>query len=102
MTRRGTEMARRTYIQDPVTLELVPIEDYVRPDPVAPMVMPDIAGYQSMADGSWIGSRSAHREHLKRHGLIEIGNERMEPRRPTVDRESIRRDVIEATRRVLG
>ncbi len=42
----------------------------------APMVMRDISPYQSMADGSMITSRSAHREHLKRHNLIEIGNEK--------------------------
>lgn len=43
-------------------------------------VMPDISPYQSMADGSMITSRSHHREHLKRHHLIEIGNEKMTPR----------------------
>jgi len=39
------------------------------------MVMPDIQPYQSMADGTMITSRSHHREHLRRHGLIEVGNE---------------------------
>jgi hypothetical protein len=38
-------------------------------------VMPDIQPYQSMADGTMITSRSEHREHLKKHGLQEIGNE---------------------------
>ncbi len=38
-------------------------------------VMPDIQPYQSMADGSMITSRSQHREHLAKHGLVEIGNE---------------------------
>lgn len=38
-------------------------------------VMPDIAPYRSMADGSIITSRSQHREHLKRHGCVEVGNE---------------------------
>ena len=28
-------------------------------------IVPDIGGYKSMADGSWISSRSQHREHLK-------------------------------------
>lgn len=39
------------------------------------MVMPDIQPYQSMADGSMIMSRSQHREHLKRHNLVEVGND---------------------------
>lgn len=44
---------------------------------VAPMVAADIQPYQSMCDGSMITSRSQHREHLRRHGVIEIGNEKM-------------------------
>jgi len=39
----------------------------------APMVMSDIEGHISMADGSWISSRSKHRENLKRNHCIEIG-----------------------------
>ena len=41
----------------------------------APMVIPDIEGHISMADGSWVGSRSAHRENLKRNNCVEIGND---------------------------
>ena len=41
----------------------------------APAVMGDIQPYRSMADGTWITSRSQHRAHLRQHGLIEIGNE---------------------------
>ncbi len=39
------------------------------------MVMGDIQPYQSMQTGEMITSRSRHREHLRQHGLIEIGNE---------------------------
>ena len=42
---------------------------------VAPMVASDIGGYVSQVDGSWIESRSKHRDHLKRHGMVEIGND---------------------------
>ena len=38
-------------------------------------IMPDIEPYKSMVDGSMITSRSKHREHLKQHNVIEIGNE---------------------------
>ena len=41
----------------------------------APMVTSDIGGYISQIDGSWIGSRSKHRDHLKRHGMVELGND---------------------------
>lgn len=38
-------------------------------------IIPDIEPYQSMADGTWITSRSKHREHLKAHNCIEIGDQ---------------------------
>lgn len=43
------------------------------------LLMPDIKPYQSMIDGSVIGSRSAHREHLREHNCFEVGNERPTP-----------------------
>lgn len=51
-------------------------------------IVPDIGGYKSMADGSWISSRSQHREHLKKHNCFEVGNEMPKPRQPiTTSRE---------------
>lgn len=41
----------------------------------APMISSDIGGYISQIDGSWIESRSKHRDHLKRHGMVELGND---------------------------
>jgi hypothetical protein len=46
-----------------------------RGDHPAPMVMSDIEEYRNMVDGKPITSRSEHREFLKRHNLIEVGNE---------------------------
>jgi len=46
------------------------------------MVMPDISPYKSMIDGSMITSRSVHRDHLRQHGCIEVGNEKMETKLP--------------------
>ena len=91
---------RRSYVQDPVTLELVPKDEYVpRHEVTAPMVIPDIAGYKSMATGEWISSRSQHRDHLKRHGLIEIGNEKQVNKPRGVDRAGIRKAAEEAVMR---
>lgn len=39
------------------------------------MIASDIGGYISQIDGSWIESRSKHRDHLKRHGMVELGND---------------------------
>lgn len=41
----------------------------------APTVISDIGGYISQVDGSWIDSRSKHRNHLKQHNMIELGND---------------------------
>ena len=41
----------------------------------APMVQSDIEGYVSQVDGTWIKSKSMHRDHLKQHRMIELGND---------------------------
>jgi hypothetical protein len=75
---------RKRWIQDPVTNKFIPEEEYVRaPSGQAPMVMGDIEPYRNVVDGRLITSRSRHRAFLREHGLIEVGNERMEPRKPT-------------------
>jgi hypothetical protein len=55
----------------------------------APMVMSDIPGHISMADGTWVDSRSKHRENLKRNGCIELGNDvPMQQKAPEMSRQS--------------
>ena len=44
-------------------------------------VVPDIQPYRSVVTGERIRGRSHHREHLRQHGLIEIGNEKPKPRK---------------------
>jgi len=44
----------------------------------AAMVATDIQPYQSQITGEMITSRSHHRAHLKQHGMVEVGNEKME------------------------
>lgn len=65
----------------------------------APMVVPDIEGHISMADGTWISSRSKHRENLKRNNCIEIGNDiPMEQKKPEFSRkenEARKRQIAE-------
>ena len=62
---------RRTFRQ--IAGELVEITPGI---PVSiHQVMPEIEGYKSMVDGSWIDSRAKHREHLKRHNCVEVGND---------------------------
>lgn len=67
-------MTRRRYIQVNGKLVEVPL-DYVPEPRAAHHVMPDIEPYRSMVDGSIIRSRSQHREHLRAHGCVEVGND---------------------------
>lgn len=46
------------------------------------MVMRDIEPYRSMITGERIQGRRQHRDHLKAHGCIEVGNETPKPRVP--------------------
>jgi hypothetical protein len=75
-------------------------EMHARP-PKVNYVIPDIGGYKSMQTGEWISSRSTHRAHLKQHGLIELGNEKLTPQKPKAD-PTVKRDIINAVNRVLG
>lgn len=74
---------RGRWIFDRTTQKLVPAgEFYVRKyagtaasDLAAPMVIADVQPYQSVIDGSVIGGRRQHREHLRANGCVELGNE---------------------------
>jgi hypothetical protein len=65
----------------------------------APMIMPDIPGHISMADGTWVDSRSKHRENLKRNGCVELGNDvptqRKEATISTKSQEARKRRIAE-------
>ncbi len=62
------------------------------------MVMSDIEGYVSQVDGTWIKSRSHHREHLKQHRMIELGNEVPKQHKPV----EISRKEQEARKRKIA
>ena len=63
------------------------------------MVMSDIEGYISQVDGTWIKSRSHHRDHLKQHRMIELGNDvpmqRKEAEISTKSQEARKRQIAE-------
>lgn len=69
---------RQSYVQTKIDGKwvLIPKDQYVPEKRQAPMIMPDISPYQSMITGEMIGSRSHHRNHLKQHNCIEVGNEK--------------------------
>lgn len=86
-------MIRGRWIWDRTRRELVPAHEfYARKHETvtasvlaAPMVLSDVEPYRSIVDGSVIGGRRQHRDHLRAHGCVEIGNEvipRKGPQRP--------------------
>jgi hypothetical protein len=70
-------MRRRYVMRDGELVEWrPPTPSLARSDLAAPLVHGDIAPYRSMRTGEIVSGRAQHREHLARHGLIEVGNER--------------------------
>jgi hypothetical protein len=59
-----------------------------------PYIMRDISDYRSAITGETITSRSAHRDHLRAHNCVEVGNEM--PRNEAPDLPPIRDDLIRA------
>lgn len=90
-------MARKSYVQ--VKIEgkwtLIPKEDYRPPEKRTHMVIPDLQPYKSMATGEMITSRRQHRDHLRRHNLVEVGNEKpnFSPSKPRKRDDSLRRTL---------
>jgi hypothetical protein len=60
------ESVRRRYRWDPTLKEMVEIDVNARTEQRAPMVIPDIEGYQSPVTGLWVEGRKQRREDLKR------------------------------------
>ena len=90
-------MTRKSWIQDPVTLKLIPKVEYQpRSSQAGFFVMGELQPYKSMITGEMIEGRRQHREHLRQHGCIEVGNEKIAPRKtiePT--RDDYRRAVAQ-------
>lgn len=55
--------------------EAIPADEATELRQEGTMIMPDIKPYRSMLTGEMVESRSKHRELLKAHGCIEVGNE---------------------------
>lgn len=79
-------------------------EDYTPPlNGNRQQVMPDIQPYRSQIDGSLITSRSRHREHLKAHGCVEVGNDSSlyRQKQPIKSPPGLKEKIIRATNQVL-
>ena len=76
----------------------VPVDQYQPPENTGPMIMHDIRPYTSMIDGSEITSRSRHREHLRDHGCVEVGNDSSltRPPKPLESPPGLKEKIIRA------
>lgn len=93
---------RTRYIQMPDG-ELVEVSADWTPEPQHDYhIMPDIQPYQSMIDGREIASRSRHREHLRDHGCVEVGNDSSlkKPRPPLQSPPGLKEKIIRAVNQV--
>ena len=83
-------MARQSWVY--VNGVAIPKDQYIAPVVGGTMIMPDIKEYKSMQTGERITSRSRHREHLRKHNLIEIGNEKI-PVKKIPDVPGLRQEI---------
>lgn len=67
-------MATRSWIQHPITHELVPRDQYVRPSTKTHDIQPDIEPFVSPIDKSLISSRSQLREHNRKHNVTNASD----------------------------
>lgn len=75
-------------------------EDYqTEPRASGPIVMADIQPYKSVVTGEVVGGRRQHREHLRAHGLLEVGNEYVKPK-AMPDVPGRREAIIETCKRL--
>lgn len=80
--------------------KLVPVDsDY---SPAVHSVIADVPAYRSMITGEMIEGRKAHREHLRKHGCVEVGNDAPKsnavPRQDNSLKEQIARQVYSKLR----
>ena len=62
----------------------------------APFVPQEFQPYRSQIDGRMITDRGEHRRHLKANGCIEVGNEKITPKRKEStkqEKESLRMEI---------
>jgi hypothetical protein len=72
--------------------------------PSSAYYMPDKQPYQSPMDGSYVTSRSQHREHMRKHNVLEAGDipRPTEQRNRDVHARVTGRDIADSIKRLGG
>jgi len=63
-------------------------------------IIRDIEPYRNVIDQKVVGGRRQHREFLRQHGVVEVGNERPQPKQ--WDDRAHERSIDQTMRRVLN
>jgi len=93
---------RRRWVYDKNGRAIEVTQDWT-PEPRADHhIMPDIKPYRSMIDGREITSRSRHREHLRAHNCVEVGNDSSlsKPPKPLQPPPGLKEKIIRAVEQV--
>ena len=69
------KVVRGRWVYDRAKQQLVSADEYVRRAPQI-HVISDLKPYKGMMDGKMVDGRRQHRDYLKRHGVVEVGNEK--------------------------
>lgn len=77
-------MSRIVYVFDKTSGKVVPRDEASYQGHGGLTVMRDIEPYKSTITGEIIGGRRQHRQHLRDHKCIEVGNE-FKPHKPNWD-----------------
>ena len=68
---------------------------------VPSMVIADCTPFKSIVDGSIINSNVGRRDHMRRHNLIELGNEPIKQQEYRGD-HNVRKELTEAVKQVMS
>jgi len=86
---------RKTYVYDKKQGKVVERHERTDKEHFHYVITDDVPeGMQHPCNGLWYTSKSNFRKTTRAHGCVEIGNETQTPRAPSVDRESVRNDII--------
>ncbi len=94
------------YRIDSVTHKLIPTSEWLEKYGTTPhgrsaYVIGALQPYRSTVTGETIDGRTAHREHLREHDMVEVGNERM-PGKTNTDVAPAGQDVKDAIEQIKG
>lgn len=91
-------MPRKSYVQHPITLELIPADEYVRPYQGKVSVSGDLPDFVSPIDGKTYSGRAGLREHNRKHDVVVTADLKglpSKPPTPTFDRGARRQDIAD-------